>query len=72
MFIDYTDIDECKLLKSDPETDGSKCVDTDGSYKVKCNFGRIGSKCRPVFSATVAAVSGEQKTSNNVLFFTPN
>ncbi|RCV10467.1 hypothetical protein SETIT_2G114700v2 [Setaria italica] len=57
-------IDECKLLKSDPETygkqyhlpSGSKCVDTDGSYEVKCNFGRIGSECRLVFSATVAAV----------------
>ncbi|RCV38907.1 hypothetical protein SETIT_8G180000v2 [Setaria italica] len=56
-------IDECKLLKSDPETDGSKCVDTDGSYKLKCNFGRIGSKCRPVFSATVAAVSATMVAS---------
>ncbi|CAO2150426.1 unnamed protein product [Urochloa humidicola] len=51
------DIDECKLLRPDDLPSGSKCVDTDGSYKVKCNFGRIGSKCRPVFSATAGAVS---------------
>ncbi|KAF8644934.1 hypothetical protein HU200_066283 [Digitaria exilis] len=36
---------------------GSKCIDTDGSYYPKCNFGRFGSECRPVFSTTAAAVS---------------
>ncbi|XP_066333868.1 wall-associated receptor kinase 2-like [Miscanthus floridulus] len=51
-----TNINECKPPESNSCPSGSKCIDTEGSYKCPCKFGRRGNDCRPIFPAPAAAV----------------